>query len=74
MCLVAFIACILKKPDIEEEDGAGEDINNVIVAHDEEMLHKGHEELDGNLFQYPRWPYLMSIVLLLYHGYVEWLL
>ena len=54
MCLVAFIACILKKPDIEEEDGAGEDINNVIVAHDEEMLHKGHEELDGNLFQYPR--------------------
>jgi hypothetical protein len=26
MCLVAFIACILKKPDIEEEDGVGEDL------------------------------------------------
>jgi hypothetical protein len=48
MCLVAFIACILKKPDIEEEDGAGEDLNNVIAAHDEEMLHKNNDELDGN--------------------------
>jgi hypothetical protein len=48
MCLVAFIACILKKPDIEEEDGVGEDLNNVIAAHDEEMLHKNNDELDGN--------------------------
>lgn len=49
MCLVAFIACVLKKPDIDEEDGASEDINNVIAAHDEEMLNKGHEELDGKI-------------------------
>ncbi|XP_063443914.1 polycystin-1-like protein 2 [Mytilus trossulus] len=47
MVLVAFIACIVKKPDIDEEDGASEDINNVIAAHDEEMLHKDHEELDA---------------------------
>ncbi|CAG2212605.1 PKD1L2 [Mytilus edulis] len=40
MVLVAFIACIVKKPDIDEEDGATEDINNVIAAHDEEMLQK----------------------------------
>lgn len=62
MVLVAFIACIVKKPDIDEEDGASEDINNVIAAHDEEMLHKDHEELDGiAIFLFLLRPYKNSI-------------
>jgi len=45
--LVAFIACVLKKPELEEEDN-GEDLNNVIAAHDEEFTKKDNKTIDGN--------------------------
>ncbi|OWF47600.1 Polycystic kidney disease and receptor for egg jelly-related protein [Mizuhopecten yessoensis] len=43
--LVAFIACILKKPDLDDED-PGEDLNNVIAAHDEEFTAKSNTAID----------------------------
>ncbi|KAK3090847.1 hypothetical protein FSP39_015186 [Pinctada imbricata] len=45
ICIVAFIACILKKPEIDEED-TNEDLNNVIAAHDEEFLNKDSRTID----------------------------
>ncbi|XP_060067156.1 uncharacterized protein LOC132547416 [Ylistrum balloti] len=44
-CLVAFIACVLKKPDLSDED-PGEDLNNVIAAHDEEFMAKSNTAID----------------------------
>ena len=47
LCLVAFIACVLKKPDLEEEGDTSDALNNAIAAHDEEITIKGHEFIDG---------------------------
>lgn len=46
MFLVAFIACILKKPALDEED-TNEDLNNVIAAHDEEFIGKDNGTIEG---------------------------
>ena len=46
MFLVAFIACILKKPSLDEED-TNEDLNNVIAAHDEEFIGKDNGTIEG---------------------------
>lgn len=51
MFLVAFIACILKKPSLDEED-TNEDLNNVIAAHDEEFIGKDNGTIEGLLYQY----------------------
>lgn len=54
MFLVAFIACILKKPALDEED-TNEDLNNVIAAHDEEFIGKDNGTIEGlTLNQYNR--------------------
>ncbi|XP_069123478.1 uncharacterized protein [Argopecten irradians] len=44
-CLVTFVACIIKKPDLSDED-PGEDLNNVIAAHDEEFMAKSNTAID----------------------------
>lgn len=51
MFLVAFIACILKKPSLDEED-TNEDLNNVIAAHDEEFIGKDNGTIEGLIYQY----------------------
>lgn len=44
--MVAFVACILKKPEINEEDGLEDEIN---PAHDEEVLAKTPENITGTV-------------------------
>lgn len=45
LLLVTFIACVLKKPDLDEDD-TGDDVNN-ILAPDEEALAKKDANITG---------------------------
>ena len=47
LCLVAFIACVLKKPDLDEEGDCTDQLNKAIAAHDEELTTKGADAIDG---------------------------
>ena len=45
---MAFIACVLKKPDLEEEGDCSDELNNAIAAQDEVLETKGQEAVSGN--------------------------
>ena len=47
LCLVAFIACVLKKPDLDEEGDCSDELNNAIAAQDEVLLTKGQDAVSG---------------------------
>ncbi|KAL3878017.1 hypothetical protein ACJMK2_035653 [Sinanodonta woodiana] len=44
LCLVAFIACVLKKPDIEEEEDTVQDLSAAISAHEDEILTRAESQ------------------------------
>ncbi|XP_053382148.1 uncharacterized protein LOC123562231 [Mercenaria mercenaria] len=46
LCLVAFIACVLKKPDLGEEGDCTAELNNAISRHEEEVYAKGSAAID----------------------------
>lgn len=47
LCLVAFIACVLKKPDLDEDGDCTNELNNAISKHEEEVYAKGSSVIDG---------------------------
>ncbi|KAL4239723.1 hypothetical protein ACF0H5_000526 [Mactra antiquata] len=46
LCLVAFIACVLKKPDLDEEGDCTDELRNAIAKYDEEVSAKGASAID----------------------------
>ena len=44
---MAFIACVLKKPDLGEEGDCTAELNNAISRHEEEVYAKGASAIDG---------------------------
>jgi len=45
--LVAFIACVLKKPDLDEEADCTNELNQAIATHDAQVAAKGDEAVEG---------------------------
>ncbi|WAQ97174.1 PKD2-like protein [Mya arenaria] len=46
LCLVAFIACVLKKPDLDEESDCTNELNQAIATHEAQVSSKGSEAID----------------------------
>ncbi|XP_052262941.1 uncharacterized protein LOC127866462 [Dreissena polymorpha] len=46
LCLVTFIACVLKKPDLDEESDCTNELNQAIATHEAAVTAKGSDALD----------------------------